>query len=520
MWTELLSSTSLVVLLVSLLLKILKKRKSHVEQKKKIAKVIKLEEPKQTHNFRGPIHVYYASQSGTSANFAEELSRLLLRENLVSFVHNLNKFSLDQFMLQKNVVLLLSTHYDGDPPDDCGNFLKQLKDPLHKENLSKKNFCIFGLGDVTYDRFNEFAKQIDRILAKRGANSVLGLGLGSDHEGNIEVYFDKWKRKCVRAWKKQKLDLFRGNLEAFLETQAGPPEEVRVVDSKMFVYRKTFLEDLGFGSNNLLKTAKLAKILGVKELRKKPQKHERTLLVSFLLEQDNEFETGQNIAIFPKNSPENVRRAAEMLRVDLKAFVIIEAKKRQVKIKTKVPHGTPIKVVLEELLDLKGQVKANQVRRIRELEYLSGTVKDSLTSLLDDPSEMASLAQSRFGILDFLTHFKVELHLKDFLEICEVMRPRIFTICKSSNVSPQRAELVISTKHDRVPDEARKWGNTSDVWTGVASEFFIELFEYAESKEGLGERSMRYIMQDSSFKVKVIERLTRSSRRRSAAMCS
>jgi sulfite reductase alpha subunit-like flavoprotein len=461
---------------------------------------------KPSKEYKGPIHIYFASQSGTAFKFAEELSELLFERNLVNFIHDIKKFNINQFRLQENVIMLLSTHYDGDPPDDCTSFLPELKNSLNRENISKKKFCIFGLGDVTYDRFNEFAKQVNRVFTKYKSQEVMSMGLGSDHEGNIEQYFDKWKRKCVRAWARQPLGLFKGNLQLLLKTKAGRPLGIDFADDPKFARSKRFIEELDFASNNLLKNSKISTVLDVKELRKKPREFEKTLLVTFLLEEPGEFVTGQNIAIFPKNSPKDVARAAELFNLNVDKYVLLKVEENVVKVKTNVPHGTRVKCVLEEILDLKGILKKKQIENILKLEYVDNQTKNILKNLLENPEDLKMLTEARFGFLDVLEHFKIKIKFIDFIRICEVIKPRIFTICKSSNVSPQKAELVISTVHDKLSSEATKWSNSvshpKDTWTGLTSQYFINLFHKSQTKKGLNKESMRYIIQDSSFKVK------------------
>jgi NADPH-ferrihemoprotein reductase len=455
--------------------------------------------------YKGPIHIYFASQSGTASRFAEDLSQMLFSKNLVNFVHNLNKFHMDQFLLQENVIFILSTHYDGDPPDNCSTLLPHIKDTSHRDNISKKNFCIFGLGDVTYDRFNDFAKKVRKVFMKYKSKEILPMGLGSDHEGNIDIYFDKWKRKCVREWRKQELADFKGNLKMLLKTKAESPKSVQFSDTNKFATSKRFLEEFGFAARNMLKNAKDSRILEVKELRDKPEKYERTLLVTFKLEKENEFISGHNIALFPQNCQEDVDKVVEMFNLNKSQYIMYDVSDTCVKLKTNIPHGTNVNTALKEILDLKGQIKANQIRRILKLNYISESKKSELENLLSNSEELDFISKARFGIIQFLSFYKIELQFKDFLEICDVIKPRIFTICKSSNKSPQKADIVISTKHDKIEDsvfqKVNKTTPISQTWTGLTSQYFINLFEQSQTKEGIQNNNMKYIIQDSSFKV-------------------
>jgi len=51
---------------------------------------------------------------------------------------------------------------------------------------------VFGLGNKTYEHYNEVAKYVDKRLEELGATRVYQLGLGDD-DANIEDDFITWK---------------------------------------------------------------------------------------------------------------------------------------------------------------------------------------------------------------------------------------------------------------------------------------------------------------------------------------
>lgn len=96
----------------------------------------------------------------------------------------------------------------------------------------------------------------------------------------------------------------------------------------------------------------MATITEIKELRQKPSEFEKTLLVTFLLEEPNEFETGQNIALFPKNNDRNVERAMNLFKVSPDQRLEFEIDEGQTKLKTKVPNGSSFKMIFEEMIGI------------------------------------------------------------------------------------------------------------------------------------------------------------------------
>ena len=71
--------------------------------------------------------IYFGSQTGTAEKFAhvldEEAHLLKVNSRVVDF----DKFSEEEFLSHKLVIICIATHYEGDPPDNTKRFFKWLK---------------------------------------------------------------------------------------------------------------------------------------------------------------------------------------------------------------------------------------------------------------------------------------------------------------------------------------------------------------------------------------------------------
>lgn len=65
----------------------------------------------------------------------------------------------------------MATHYEGDPCDNTRNFYKWFK-KLKKDKTNKlfsgMKFSIFGLGDTSYEQYNEMGKEFDAGFEELG----------------------------------------------------------------------------------------------------------------------------------------------------------------------------------------------------------------------------------------------------------------------------------------------------------------------------------------------------------------
>ncbi len=110
-----------------------------------------------------------ASQTGNGAALAEEAAGAFGLEASVVAAGDLKP---KKFSSLEDVILIASTHGEGDPPDealDLYDYLFSKKAP----DLSHMRFAVLALGDSSYEYFCQTGKDFDGILEKLGAERVL-----------------------------------------------------------------------------------------------------------------------------------------------------------------------------------------------------------------------------------------------------------------------------------------------------------------------------------------------------------
>lgn len=92
----------------------------------------------------------------------------------------------------------MSNTGEGEPPDNCVNFMKMLikKRPLYDvlPAWHNMNYAVFGLGDTQYEHFNKVGIDTDRYLDRNGAKRLHRIGLG-DNNCSLEDDYVEWKEK-------------------------------------------------------------------------------------------------------------------------------------------------------------------------------------------------------------------------------------------------------------------------------------------------------------------------------------
>ena len=112
-------------------------------------------------------------------------------------VYDFNNFDEETFKKHKLTIICVATHYEGDPCDNTRVFYKWLRNAC-KDKTAKPfkgmKFAIFGLGDTSYEQFNEMGIQFDKKFEELGGERVFAMGSGNAETFSTETDFETWKK--------------------------------------------------------------------------------------------------------------------------------------------------------------------------------------------------------------------------------------------------------------------------------------------------------------------------------------
>jgi len=129
-----------------------------------------------------PLTVLYGSQTGTAQEVAERVGREGKRYHFSPVcVSSLDGFPTPQLPATPLVVYVVSTTGQGTEPDNMARAWRfLLRKSLPATSLQGQSFCVLGLGDSSYPKFNHVAKKLARRLAQLGGTQLLSPGLADD----------------------------------------------------------------------------------------------------------------------------------------------------------------------------------------------------------------------------------------------------------------------------------------------------------------------------------------------------
>lgn len=122
-------------------------------------------------NDQAVLTILYGGQSGNSAFLAKEAKKYLQKNNFIPRVVNMAKYDFQQLEGEEHLLMLVSTHGEGEPPEAASRFYRFLFSE-EAPRLDRLNFAVCGLGDSSYEHFCQTGKDMDRRLHELGGTRL------------------------------------------------------------------------------------------------------------------------------------------------------------------------------------------------------------------------------------------------------------------------------------------------------------------------------------------------------------
>lgn len=145
--------------------------------------------------------ILYGSQTGHAKRLAESLTE---RVSALGFTVNLvraDSYATRDLKSEQLLYIVMSTHGDGDPPDDSIAFVEFLNS-RRVPKLSQLKYAVLGLGDTSYPAFCGTARAVDARLAELGAERLQDVGTADlDVETVATPWLDQALERARQALK-------------------------------------------------------------------------------------------------------------------------------------------------------------------------------------------------------------------------------------------------------------------------------------------------------------------------------
>lgn len=116
------------------------------------------------------VTILYGTHSGNSKYIAKESSKLLASQGVANRLVNLSRFSASQLAEEEKVLIVISTHGEGDAPTSAQKFVESL---ITAPRLDHLKYSVCALGDSSYEEYCATGRFVDAQLQMLGAQPMV-----------------------------------------------------------------------------------------------------------------------------------------------------------------------------------------------------------------------------------------------------------------------------------------------------------------------------------------------------------
>ncbi|AZV59932.1 assimilatory sulfite reductase (NADPH) flavoprotein subunit [Peribacillus frigoritolerans] len=344
------------------------------------------------------VTILYGSQTGNAQGLAENAASKLEGNGFQVTISSMSDFKVNNLKKIENLLIAVSTHGEGDPPDNTLSFHEYLHG-RRAPSLEGLRYSVLALGDSSYEFFCETGKQFDKRLEELGGTRLFP------------------RMDCDLDYDEPASEWLEGVISSLSEGQVR--SAAAVPEAKASVGEQTY------SRTNPFKAEVLENInLNGRGSNKETHHLELSLEGSGLT-----FEPGDSLGIYPKNDSDLV----DMLLMELdwgpEETVKVNKQGELRQLRESLISDFEITVLTKSLIEQAAQLSGNE----------------DLKELLK-PGNEERLKEYREGrdLLDFVRDFgSWGESAQEFVSILRKMPARLYSIASSLSAYPDEVHLTI-----------------------------------------------------------------------------
>ncbi|MEF2094312.1 assimilatory sulfite reductase (NADPH) flavoprotein subunit [Bacillus sp. CFBP9009] len=344
------------------------------------------------------VTILFGSQTGNAQGLAENAASKLEGNGFQVTISSMSDFKVNNLKKIENLLITVSTHGEGDPPDNTLSFHEYLHG-RRAPSLEGLRFSVLALGDSSYEFFCETGKQFDKRLEELGGTRLFP------------------RMDCDLDYDEPASEWLEGVLSSLSEGEVSSIAAVPAV--------KASVSEQTYSRTNPFKAEVLENInLNGRGSNKETHHLEISLEGSGLT-----FEPGDSLGVYPKNDSDLVDMLLTELNWDPEETVKVNKQGDLRQLRESLISDFEITVLTKSLIEQAAQLSGNE----------------DLKELLE-PGNEERLKEYREGrdLLDFVRDFgSWGESAQEFVSILRKMPARLYSIANSLSAYPDEVHLTI-----------------------------------------------------------------------------
>ncbi|KAI8372096.1 hypothetical protein BD560DRAFT_369315 [Blakeslea trispora] len=406
---------------------------------------------------------FYGSQTGTAEDYASRLAKeCTQRYGISAMTADIEQYDLsylDTVPEDCLVFFVMATYGEGEPTDNAVDFwdLVTEEEPQFSEadRLENLRYVAFGLGNKTYEHYNEVIRKIDHRLSALGAKRIGERGEGDD-DGSLEEDFLAWQEEMWPAFC-EALGVDESNVQSGPRQATYSVEELAEFD-KAKIYLGELSEWLKEGSRAVYDAKRPYNApITSRDLFKNTDRHCLHLEID-ISETNLSYQTGDHVAIWPINNEIEVERLARVLGLAdrLDTAIRVQAIDAAAPKQHPFPVPTTYRSVFRHYLDICSIVPRQTLMAL--IDYApSEKSKDVLRKLATDKDEyrirVNDVTRNLGEVLEMLAESEGMESMGSFasvpfdliVEVVSRLQPRYYSISSSAKEDPKKITVTAVT---------------------------------------------------------------------------
>lgn len=372
--------------------------------------------PVEAVNANKKLTILYGSQTGNAKSIAQEYKAKAENVGISVNLQSMADYKAKQLKNESHVVIVVSTHGEGDAPDDAielHEFIASKKAP----KLPELNYAVIGLGDSSYEFFCQTAKDFDQRLEALGAKRVT-------QRVDCDVDFDT----AAEAFIEQLTTMLKDELTVKSQSQVVQLPGLNAVPSSVseFTKKNPFAATLS-------ESLKITGRDSVKDIRH----------IEISLEDSGiQYRPGDAVGIWFNNDQALANELLSLVGVDGGESVNL---------------GDEAITILQALIE-KFELTLSYPTFVKS--YLESNPNEKLQALFDDKAKLRDYLADR-QIVDVIREFPAKLTAEQLAIALRPITPRLYSIASSQADVEDEVHLTVALVEYDVEGNVRNGGASS-----------------------------------------------------------